>query len=363
VLIFLTLIVELIVISLLILAHWPVWVWPLLPAALAAAAVWYSARKTTAARWDQEPADTFFSTAIVPPENKEKHVAGVLLPSMREDYSFLFSAKVLWSANSPVLDESTVNTAALAVDAILRRARQITEQRDPGNASLVQHELAGALAEMQDGPTRRFRAMATSVGIELPGGDQERLDKLATVRKEEDIWEHARRYEQNKREYLSEDVLKDPGSAVVWWLSKNDDKVEKTVQDIGLLARLSYAAKNQEVPEHFYRLAPDLGFTNGSESTFSGFDGAGAYGSGMPNGATAADRFEDFLSAIDLDEGDPERSLFARRVAEVATKHGKDGVAEELAHRFDPPPAEPEDTPESPDTPKAEDTPKADDGD
>jgi hypothetical protein len=315
-------------------------------------------KKANSHQQNQAPGESFFSTMIVPSvENKEEHVTGVLLPSMREDYSFLFSAKVLWSANSPVMDESTVNTAALAVDATLRRARQITEQRDPGNASLVQHELAGALAEMQDDPSGRLRAMATSVGLELPSGDQERLDKLATVRKEEDIWEHERRYEQNKREYLSEDVLKDPGSAVVWWLSRNDDKIEKTVQDIGLLARLSYAAKNEEVPEAFHRIAPDLGFTNGSESTFSGFDGADAYGSATPNGATAADHFEGFLSAIHLDEGDPERSLFARRVAEVASKHGKDGVAEELSHRFDPPPAQPEDIPQP------EDPPKADDGD
>jgi hypothetical protein len=338
----------LIAISMLILVPWPVWIRLLLAAALAIATVWYSARKANSHQQTQAPAETFFSTMIVPSmENKEEHVTGVFLPSMREDYSFLFSAKVLWSERGPVMDQSRVNMAALAVDTILRRARQITEQRDPGNASLVQHELAGALAEMQDDPTGRFRTMATSVGLELPGGDQERLEKLATVRKEEDIWEHARRYEQNKREYLSDDVLKDPGSAVVWWLSRNDDKIEKAVQDIGILARLSYAAKNEEVPEAFHRLAPDLGFTNGSESTFSGFDGADAYGSATPNGKTAADHFEAFLSAIDLDEDDPERLLFARRVAEVATKHGKDGVAEDLTHRFDPPPAEPEVTPEA----------------
>jgi hypothetical protein len=56
------------------------------------------------------------------------------------------------------------------------------------------------------------------------------------------IWEHQRKYEQNKRAYLGRDVLKDPGSAVVWWLARNDDHVEKTVQAIGLLAQLSSAA-------------------------------------------------------------------------------------------------------------------------
>lgn len=103
----------------------------------------------------------------------------------------------------------------------------------------------------------RVQAMALDVVLTLSDTDQERLDRLAAIRKDEAVWERQRRYEQNKRDYLGDDVLTSTGSAVVWWLAKNDDHVEKTVKDIGLLARLSSAANNTEVAEPFRHLVPE----------------------------------------------------------------------------------------------------------
>jgi hypothetical protein len=246
----------------------------------------------------------------------------------------LFSATVLWSPTATVMDESLINMGALAVDAVLRRAREITQRRHPGNASLVSHELGAALARVQADASGCLRAMAQSVQLALEDHDQQRLDKLAAVRKEEAIWAHERKYEQSKREYLSEDALKDPGSAVVWWLARNDDQVEKTVQDIALLAQLSAAANNTAVPETFQQLVTGLAARHSPSPSSPGLNG-----SDVPppaeSGNPATDHFDGFLGAMGLNEGDPERALFARRVADLVTKHGRPEIAGEMMDRFD----------------------------
>lgn len=83
----------------------------------------------------------------------------------------------------------------------------------------------------------------------LPEQDRQRLDKLAAIRKEEDVWEYERRREQSMRRYLGTDVLKDPGSAVVWWLARNNGQVETAVQSIDLLVQLSRAANRLNIPK------------------------------------------------------------------------------------------------------------------
>jgi hypothetical protein len=222
---------------------------------------------------------------------------------------------------------------ALAVDAVLRRAREITGQRDPGNVSLVRYELGRALGEMREEPTGCLWAMAESVRLVLPEKDQQRLDKLAAVRKDEDVWEHERKYEQSKREYLGDDVLKDAGSAVVWWLARNDDQVEKTVQDIGLLTQLSCAANNAQVPR------PDPLYDSGTDGwdVPRQPDGEKSDGEKSDGEKSAADHFGAFLAALGFDADDPQRAHFARRVADLAAWHQRQEVADELKRRFDAP--------------------------
>jgi hypothetical protein len=309
--------------------HWSAEV-SLVPAACLAVATLFALRPRSGT-----PEPVIAAMPVPTAEPRKEQVAGVLLPSMHEDYCFQFAATVLWEPTGTI-PSSPANMPALAVETILRRARRITEQQIPGNSSLVQHELASALGEMHADATGRLQAMAESVHVVLPENDQQRLDKLAAVRKDEAIWEHERRYEQNRRHYLSTDVLKDPGSTVVWWLARNDDQVDKTVEDIGRLARLFAAANNTNLPDALRQLVPEL---------------ASAYASGMPPfapdhpdapgtpsaGKSAVDHFGAFLQAIDLIDGDPERTLFARRVADFAAAHKRQGVADEIISRFDNP--------------------------
>lgn len=320
-----------ILVGLILFAPWPLWITLLMVAAFATVLLLVarpSGRRAAAPR--PEPVFGYASGSTM--GSGRTRVSDILLPTELPDYFFLFSATVTWSSTPAVTDESTINPAALAADAVLKRAREITKLCDPCHVSLVRHELAGALGEMRTDATGRVRAMAESVQLALPATDQERLNKLATVRKEEAIWEHERRYELNKREYLSGDVLKDPGSAVVWWLARNDDHVEKTVNDIGLLAQLSSAANNGAVPETFHSFMSGFAAPNGHFSP----NGSGAAWPSEDE-RSAADHFDALLQAIELDEDDPRRRLFARQVADLAAEYGWQELAEELIRRYDAP--------------------------
>jgi hypothetical protein len=78
--------------------------------------------------------------------------------------------------------------------------------------------------------------------------DARRLTRLAELRKHERMWEQERRMEVSMRRYLSEDVLKDTGSAVVWWLARHTDQIEQSAQMIGHLAQLTAAANSKDLP-------------------------------------------------------------------------------------------------------------------
>lgn len=320
-------VVGLILISLFFMGPWPLWISIILVLLVLAAGMLML--RTTTEPFKPEAAEFDFAYEPEPPRlHREKRVTDILLPSSREDYYFLFSATVLWSPARPVLDESRINLAALAVNAVIKRAQDITRQRSPEHASLVQHELGGALGRMQPDATGNVLAMAESIQLVLPEDDRQRLDRLAGVRKEKALWEHARKYEQSKREYLGEDVLKDPGSAVVWWLARNDDQVEKTVENIHLLALLSSAANNQDVPELFQRLAPvatqipDVPHVNGS----------------VPEPPSPIDHLAAFLGSLGWPEGSANSHLCAHRFAQCVETQGRPDVAEEIRRRFTPPP-------------------------
>lgn len=271
------------------------------------------------------------TTYLPPPpiEPRERRIVEVALPSMEEDYDFLFSATVRWSSEGRAMDEPVANLGGLAVDTILDRAMNITKNRLPGRASLVQHELNGALSRMRSDDGGCVRVMAESVTLTLSDHDRQRLEKLAEVRKNKAVWEHERKYEQSKREYLGEEVLKDPGSAVVWWLARNDDRVEKVVQDLGILAQLSSAANNEDIPECFRYLLPPPSQPVDDEPPTPD----------PGHGSSVVDHFEAFLEVTDFPDGDPQRALFTRQVADYLVKHGRKDAADDLVRRFDAPSA------------------------
>ncbi|GGO20453.1 hypothetical protein GCM10010116_40990 [Microbispora rosea subsp. aerata] len=350
--IYLVVFVGLILVGLILFAPRPLWLGALVLVTLGA--ICFAIAKMTGR--NAEPPVTYAPPPVEPVVRREHRITEVALPSAWDDYDFVFSATIRWSPTGVGTGESFVNAEALAVEAVLARARRITETRPPNRASLVQHELGGALGRMEPDETGCLRVMAESVTLTLSEDDRERLAKLASTRKENAVWEHEMRYQQSRRTYLSENVLKDPGSAVVWWLAKNDDHVEKTVKDIGLLAQLSSAANNTHVPEPFLHLVPGpvSGERVAEPEPYLATGEASPYAS-VPR--TPADHFDAFLLSLDLPERDPGRALLSRQISDVLRRHGRQDVADELSRRFDvptaslfddfdPPPAPPDGEPD-----------------
>ncbi|MFC8678042.1 hypothetical protein ACFUEN_35800 [Streptomyces griseorubiginosus] len=335
--VFLTVLCALLLSILGLVQEWPIWAWAAL--ALVVAGTPAAAFKIAAMRRGSLPADFTNFLPAAPIERREHHVSRVALPSKWADYDFVFSATVRWHPLETHGDAPVLNPAGLAVEAVLDRARALTEQREPGRASLVQHELSGALSRMRPDHTGLLQVMAENITLTLHEPDQERLTKLAEIRKDKAVWEHQRTYEQSKREYLGDDVLKDTGSAVVWWLAKNDSHIEKTVADLGLLAQLTSAANNTDIPERLQNLIP----TASGPAVHTGQE------------PTASDHFEAFLTGMGFTSGDDRRGMLTKQIADIIRTQDKHETADELLRRYDPPAdftAHEDDQSEEPDYPR-----------
>ncbi|MFE0045607.1 hypothetical protein [Streptomyces albireticuli] len=309
--------------------RWPAWTWPTLAVLLLVVPA--TVFRIASLRRGPMPVSFEEQLTASPVERTDCHISQVSLPSLWADYNFVFSATVRWylvesPGNTPVL-----NPAGLAGEAVLNRARAITENREPGQASLVQHELSGALSRMCADPTGHLQAMAENINLTLLEQDQERLIKLAKVRKDKAVWEHQRKYEQSKRQYLGEDVLKDTGSAVVWWLAKNDEHVERTVADLALLAQLTSAANDTDVPERLQNLLSQQS-EGPADQDFAEEDPAAG-----PQERTAADHLSGFFDAMGFPEGDVRRAMVAKQISDIVKGQNRHETAESLLRRFDPP--------------------------
>ncbi|GAB1327795.1 hypothetical protein [Streptomyces sennicomposti] len=190
-------------------------------------------------------------------------------------------------------------------------------------------------------------ALAADVTLILAPADRERLTKLADLRKDEQIWEYERQHERNMRRYLGDDVLKTTGSAVVWWLARHENEIEKAVDMIGPLARISAAANDEEVPELFrHLLVPPMGAR--SEATVGGplWDGDGP-GVGMSDGEEegreeevgVSDRLL-LLLAAGLKPDMDEYTVLVHRVVRTLEGAGLVEAAEEIRRTFFPEPDE-----------------------
>jgi len=248
-----------------------------------------------------------------PPEPGRRHetIPAVALPSAWPDYNFVFTATVCWELTPNNAANPHANPAALAIDAVLNRARQIVLTQIPTEVSFVQYRLAVALGSVIREQSRQVEAWAVDVSLSLTPEDQARLRKLSEVRKDEVVWEHERNYERNKRAYLRDDVLKDTGSAVVWWMARADKGTDKALAEsvnlIGPLAQLSAAANNTEVPELYRHLVPES----------------------MRPPATLPDAD---LTGL---------AIFAEQAAATLNAMGRQDVADELRQRFTAPVIEP----------------------
>ncbi|HEY3608848.1 MAG TPA: hypothetical protein VGL06_15195 [Pseudonocardiaceae bacterium] len=186
-----------------------------------------------------------------PPRFPSDTVANVPLPSAIPDYDFLFSATVCWREIPSPAGWRHANPAALAIDAIVARATEVTVQEPPYRYTLGQFRLSSALGTVRGDSSGLVEAWATHVQLGVSDTDLVRLQKMAELRKDEVLWEEERERERNKRAYLANDVLKDTGSAVVWWLARADTDINLsgTADIVAALARLCAVVNNIEVPE------------------------------------------------------------------------------------------------------------------
>ncbi|SDD30059.1 hypothetical protein [Actinokineospora iranica] len=183
----------------------------------------------------------------------EDKLTGVPVPSAEPDYPFIVSATVRWAythnGRHPIGDP-----AAVVKRMVLERICAVTAARQPVNPLLLQHEIAAEMSTPRPDVSGALVGWAEQVTLTLDKDDAERLAKLAALRKEELVWEHERRFEISKRDYLGNDVLKSTGSAVVWRLAQDHHKVIETVDMIDTISQLTAAANDDSVPALSRRL-------------------------------------------------------------------------------------------------------------
>ncbi|MFJ1708274.1 hypothetical protein [Kitasatospora sp. NPDC088346] len=323
---------------------WPVWLWVCL-SALVLTGVALRAMTLPdggGGSWapDADPVGSMPPMVPTVPADlplQEVRVVNVALPSALEDYDFLFSATVWWR---PVHNHSGAfhtSPASLAIASVLERAGAMARQESPVRCELAGHRLGGALGIQLQDASALITASAADVTLGLAQADRERLERIEGLRKSEDAWEQQRAYERNQRTYLHDDVLRSPGSAVVWWLARHDEEVEKAVEMIGPLVRLSSVANDREVPEPFRHLIGDpVGDPVEEPSTAEPMQwtltGAGPEAAPAPVFRAATDDpvigpVAELLDDLGLAEGSDERAVFLHRIVRSAEAAGQPAAA------------------------------------
>ncbi|UWM49074.1 hypothetical protein N0X72_08565 [Streptomyces carpaticus] len=300
---------------------WPPWCWAILGVTALSTSV-----ATTVPTRDHPappPDDPYFlapeaEPAPAGPQYREHRIHRVALPSCTPDYHFEFSATVRWY-EMETEDDSPLDGGSLAARAVLSRARVITQYEQPSQYSLTEHLLSGELGLTAPDDRRRVMAMARDVRLALPEADRDRLEKLAMIRKNEDVWEHERNHERNKRAYLGDDVLKDPGSALVWWLARDESKLHETADLIGLFTLLSAAANNQELPDAFTSSQDPSEPVEDTPLTESE--------------RTVVEALVDLMRHADISV---DNTLFIDRVVKILENSGRPAAAEEIRRAFVP---------------------------
>lgn len=315
--------------------RWPAWVTALAVAGSCVIVIVVAVIVTVAGRerqipLPQQPIHLPPPPAPEPPPVQMAAVQGVNLTSAWPDYEFVFDATVYWRIIDGATVTAHVRPGATAVEMIIRRAAEVAASEVPGMAVRLQHRLNDVLGNIEGDPSGRIVAWADQVRTMLSESDFERLRDLSDIRKNKVVWEHQRRFERDKRDYLTGDVLKSTGSAVVWWLSRNDTKVTDAVDLIGTMARLSAAAKNEDVSELFRHLVPESALPplEPEQPSYPTVD------LGSTNGARSATDFvTGLMDAMHLDRD--ERAQFADRLAMNIATTGNDDVAQQIRERFD----------------------------
>ena len=109
------------------------------------------------------------------------------LPSAVEDYSFEFSALVHWRWAHRV-DLSLRNPAGPAVHSIVLRAREYLRDVHPAERAVAESELESVFAVEDPVSGGVIRVWAENVRLELADDDDERLQRMAQLRKDRALW-------------------------------------------------------------------------------------------------------------------------------------------------------------------------------
>lgn len=232
---------------------WSAWIW--IPLAILPAVGGVVLAKQIALSRRPEPFPELISDQVPAPEPDPNQVAlsEVSLPSAVPDYCFLVSGTVCWRENSKAPGRQHRNLDAVAKEAITSRAADALLNAQPHEHSVLSERLNVDLGTEQVVPTGHVYAWGEGFTVTLPEIDRNRLERLANLRKDVEMWEQERSHERNVREYLGDDVFSSPGSAVVWWLARHykgeDSGVSAAVANIGNLRDLTAAVQEIETTE------------------------------------------------------------------------------------------------------------------
>lgn len=303
------------------LLHWSPWLWGFMSMVTASGSLLLVMTVLTGGRTPvdpYEPAEPESPTAPVEQPYRETRVVDAALPSATKGYDFLFSATVWWRPAAGHAGRPWITSPSLAVSSIVNRAEEVARREEPDRDSFARYLLEGELAVPLPDRSGQVEVLAADVTLTLAPADRDRLRKLSDLRKDEELWEHERQHERNKRRYLGDDVLKSAGSAVVWWLARHENEIEKAVDMIGPLAQIAAAAHDEEVPELFRHLLVSPTGSARAEAAVGGplWDGGGP-GTGLfdrEEEVTVPERLLLLLTALGLKPDMDEYTVFVHRV-------------------------------------------------
>ena len=237
-----------------LLLEWATWVW--LPLATVLGAVTVIVLRSALHERDlhASPPHQHHAPAPAPvppagPAPRQETISKLPLPSREQDYHFLFSATVLWE-RQPHVPAMASDFGATAKKFVIERALELTQRCRPQDHGIATMHLSSSLSGKQQVVNGHY-VWAADVTLELSEEDSERLEKMARLRKDRALWDEERAHELSLRDYVGKEVLRDPGTAVLWWFARNlqkPDGLTRTVNDIEKLRRLTAPAHATQVP-------------------------------------------------------------------------------------------------------------------
>ncbi|MFJ9111081.1 hypothetical protein [Streptomyces sp. NPDC102283] len=320
----------------------PLWMWFLLPALIAGALLIdmrVSRAEGTRPRASGPDLDEFVPEPPAEVPYQETSIVVVPVQSAVEDCPFLFSASVWWRPAGRFAPSAHGNPTALAATSVLRRVESMTLTEDPGRCTFLERSLEGVLGTPALDGSGLVEAFATDIRLVLRPRDREHLEELDGLRKAMGSWESRRQHERNLREYLGEEVLRSPGNAVVWWMARHDDQIERAVEMIAPLTVLSAAANDEEIPEEYRDLVRGRGKPVEGEP-MSGFDHPEPGGGQNPpdlgpirpaaGQEPPADLLAAWLDSEGFTGGSDETRVFLDRLARTSDAAGRPEAAEHI---------------------------------